>query len=182
MPEARIMQDIVFIESNEQEFVEMAKRLGYSELCFVGKNQKQASDGAADANLKIKSAAICTKRIEKADVVLLNSNNRSLIKKRPDYVFGIEGKRDSMHKRDSGLDVATVKEMKQFGVGYAINFSEILDSDDREGLLGRIMQNIMLCKKYKVPIKIFSFAKQPLEMRNLEDLKAFARVLGFVLK
>ena len=169
------MMDIVFPENNEKEFIEMAEKLGYSELCFVYPKPKKIEPAA---KIKLVSGIVCTTKIEKTDVVLLKSNNRNMVKKKPYAVFGIEGSKDSLHKKDSGLDSVVCREMSEFGVAYLISFSEILNSDDREGLLGRIMQNLVLCKKYKVKVMIASMAKSPFEMRNPKDLRALATVLG----
>ena len=169
------MIDIVFPDGNEKEFIEMAKRLGYSGICFVYNNPKKIE---IKSNLKIISGTICKNKIKKSDLILLESNNRTLIKKKPDAVFNIEGSRDFIHQRDSGLDHVICKEMHKFGVNYAISFSNILNSDDKERLIGRIMQNIMLCNKYKVEVLIASFAKHAYEMRNIQDLISFARTLG----
>lgn len=172
------MMDIVFPDKNEKEFAEMAEKLGYSGLCFIYPEPKKAEDLKLDTKLEIKTGIVCKEKIKKAEIVLLKSNNRSLIKKKPNFVFGIEGKNDSMHKRDSGLDPAVCKDLAQFKVGYVVSFFEILEADDREGLIGRIMQNIRLCRKYKVQMIMASFARKPIEMRNQSDMASFARVIG----
>jgi len=169
------MFDIVIPNNNESGFIEMAEKLGYSGLCFVYPKHKKIE---LKSKLKLISGVVCTTKMEHADFVILKSNNRSFLKKKPDALFGVEGKRDSMHKRDSGLDAAICKEMAQKETAYMISLSEILNSEDREGLLGRIMQNLVLCKKYKVKVMIASMAKTPLEMRNPKDLMSLARVLG----
>jgi len=168
------MIDIVFPNGNEKEFIEIAKRLDYSGLCFIYKNPKKFEP---KSDLSVYSGIVCKNKIKKADFVLLESNNRALIKKSPNAIFNIEGTRDFIHQRDSGLNHVICKEMHKYGVAYAVPFSNILNSDDKGRLIGRIMQNIRLCKKYKVNILIASFAHKPYEMRNPKDLIAFARTL-----
>jgi hypothetical protein len=167
------MIDVVVPKGNEKEFIEMAKKLGYSGLCFVYENAKPCS-----YDFPVYTGFVCKDKMKKADFVFQNSDNRQLVRKRPTAVFGIEGKRDFIHQRDSGLDHVIVKEMYVHKVAYLIPFSHILNSNDRERLIGRMIQNIMLCRKYKVKVMIASFAEHPYEMRNAQDLIAFARTLG----
>jgi RNase P/RNase MRP subunit p30 len=39
------------------------------------------------------------------------------------------------------------------------------------------MQNIKLCKKYKIDINIYSFAQDIYEMRDTKDIQALKRIL-----
>ena len=44
------------------------------------------------------------------------------------------------------------------------------------------MQNVRLCRKYKVRMVLASFAHDPWEMRSAYDLLAFGQVLGMTPK
>jgi hypothetical protein len=167
------MIDVVFPDGNEQEFIAMAKKLGYKGICFVYEKPLVKFE----SDFPIFSGAVCKNKLKNADFVFLNSNDRQLIRKKPTAVFGIEGTRDFIHQRDSGLDHVICKEMHKYNVGYMISFSAVLNSSERERFFGRVMQNIMLCNKYHVKIMIASFAKQPNEMRNPDDLVSFCRTL-----
>jgi RNase P/RNase MRP subunit p30 len=169
------MIDIVFPDGNEKQFIEMAKKLGYSGLCFIYTAVKKTD---IKSDIEIFNGVLCKNKLKKADFVLLESNNRVLLKKKPNAIINIEGERDFIHQRDSGLDQVICKEMHKYGVKYAVPFSAILNSDDKARLLGRVIQNIRLCKKYKVDVLIASFAEKPYEMRNAQDLIAFSRTLG----
>jgi RNase P/RNase MRP subunit p30 len=57
------------------------------------------------------------------------------------------------------------------------NFSLCYD-DKRSTFLGRMQQNVRICRKYDVPMVIASFAIDPMEMRHPKDLEAFGRVIG----
>ena len=69
---------------------------------------------------------------------------------------------------------------KENRVIIGINFSDILNSSgvERANILGRIMQNIRLCRKYKVDMLTASFATDPFEMRSAKDLLSFNISLG----
>ncbi|MCX6707217.1 MAG: hypothetical protein NT001_03690, partial [Candidatus Woesearchaeota archaeon] len=60
------------------------------------------------------------------------------------------------------------------------DFGQIISSSGhrRAVLLGRMMQNIRLCRKYKVKTAIASFANRPLNMRNRYDVSALFSMLG----
>jgi RNase P/RNase MRP subunit p30 len=69
---------------------------------------------------------------------------------------------------------------KKNKVVIGFSFNEVLKSKDveRAKIIGRMQQNIKLCRKYKVDMIIASFATNKYEMRSLNDLKSFARVIG----
>lgn len=98
-----------------------------------------------------------------------------------DIVYGMENihPKDSLHFVRSGLDQVLCKLAAEKGKTVAFSFSEILNSSDKARLLARIMFNVKLCKKYKVPIVFCSFANFKEGMRSAKDLQAFGRVLGF---
>lgn len=91
-------------------------------------------------------------------------------------------RKDFMHQRNSGLNHILCALAKQYNVSVGFSFSAILESNNRSALLGRIMQNIRLCRKYKVQIVIGSFAKNKWQVRNEKDLQAFFKVLGMTGK
>ena len=86
--------------------------------------------------------------------------------------------KDNLHYRNSGLNQVSCKLAAKNKIAIGIPFRDILESKDRERLIGRIMQNVKLCKKYKVKIIMGSFAKDKYELRGAKDLEAFGRVLG----
>lgn len=88
--------------------------------------------------------------------------------------------RDAIHQRNSGLNHVMCKIAEKKDVAIGFSFSSILNArgEDRWKLMGKIRQNIRLCRKYKTRMVFCSFAEDKWEMRNAEDMKAFARVLG----
>jgi len=84
---------------------------------------------------------------------------------------------DKMHQRDSGLNQVLLKLAKQNNVAISFSFKSVLNSKDRVKDLGRIIQNITLCRKYKVKIVILEF-----ENRNRVDVNSLFKVLGMTAK
>ena len=86
-------------------------------------------------------------------------------------------RKDKMHQRDSGLNQVLLKLAKQNNVAIGFSFKSLLNSKTRVKDLGRIIQNIKLCRKYKVKIVIQEF-----EERNKEDVNSLFKVLGMTAK
>ncbi len=82
-------------------------------------------------------------------------------------------RKDKMHQRDSGLNQVLLKLAKQNNVAIGFSFKNVLNSKNLEKDLGRIIQNIILCRKYKVKMVIQEF-----ENRNRVDVNSLFKVLG----
>ena len=89
---------------------------------------------------------------------------------------------DFMHFRNSGLNQVLVKLAKQnnIAIGFSLNKILKLDNVERVDLLGKVMQNIMLCNKYKVKMIIVNFINNELDKRNVNDLKELGISLGML--
>ena len=93
-------------------------------------------------------------------------------------------KEDFLNARNSGLNQVLLGLARKNNIAIGINFNEILKlrGVERSKLLGRISQNIMLCRKYKVKIVLGSFASNEFEMRAPLDLVSFLITLGMYPK
>ncbi len=177
------MYDIVFPKNNELDFIKQAKKLGYDKLVFIysEKTFQSAPNLEVESkkhNVEIVRGCLCEKKFVETDFSITNSNRIGWMKQDVKLIFDIEENDHFMNQKDSGMNVAVAQQMKQYSCLYGINFSRILSYKNRSDLLGSIMQNIMLCNKYKVSVNLASFSANLLEMRNPEDLKAFGRILG----
>lgn len=189
--------DIVFPKNNESDFIAIAEKLGYEKLCFVYDDlekikelkSKQAKS-SHKSNIKIIYGILTEfKHIQKAkqnaDLILIESseNDRKILENADEVIlFNLEinKKKDFMHQRASGLNHVMCKLAERNDISIAFPFSSILNLENkkRAELIGRIMQNIKLCRKYKVKTIIASFAKNPYEMRSPHDLMAFFTNIG----
>ncbi len=90
-------------------------------------------------------------------------------------------KKDFMFFRNSGLNQVLCKLAKKNNVAIGFNFLDVLNSEGRERskILGRMAQNVRLCRKYKVKMVFSSFAKNKFELRNETILVSFAKILRF---
>ena len=104
-----------------------------------------------------------------------NFNRKILENKKVDVIFGLElGKKDRLKQRDSGLNQVLCKLAKQNNIEIGIDFSQTNKMSDfpLSSYLGRLKQNIMLCKKYKVSMVLIN------SKGNKQDLMAFLLTLG----
>lgn len=177
--------DIVFPNKNEEQFIEIAKKLNYETIYFVYQgNFTKFKD--LDVNVKIASIGTLKniKNIKKkVDLVLVRSSHRDreiLEKFKNILIFDLEivAPHDFIHHRASGLNQVMCKLAYKNDIMIGFSFNTILKSKDRPKLIGRIIQNIKLCRKYKIKTVIGSFATNPYEMRSPHDLVAFFSELG----
>ena len=91
-------------------------------------------------------------------------------------------RKDKLHQRDSGLNQVLCELAKENNVAIGFSFSSVLNSTRRSEVIGRMIQNIILCRKYKVKMVIGTFAVSEKDVRNLKDVQAFFRALGMTGK
>lgn len=185
------MQNIVFPKLNEKEFIHLAEKLGYTELCFLYSLEEFTikSKQVFETKLKISFGIFCSssqiqkaKQLTKFVVVKADENQRRIIESSPSMIIDLEriAVRDSFHYRNSGLNQVLCGLAAKNNVSIGLNFNAILNSslNERNLILGRMKQNIKFCQKYKVKLVIASFARNPYEMRNYNDLLGIFRTTG----
>ena len=187
------MIDIVIPSNNEEEFIAMAYRLGYKELCFLYElddyaNKKKELEKIQ--KIKIYTGVLANSKninkirnkLGKAFVAVKSQDsNREIIEKsKADMIFSLEDslKRDFIHQRASGLNHILCRSAKENKIIIGFSLSLILNSQNKFSVLGRMAQNIRLCKKFKVQTAIASFAQKPLDMRSAHDMISLFELLG----
>jgi len=177
--------DIVIPNNNEKEFVSIAKKLNYKKLVFL--YDTETENKIKDTNIEIETGLLVTqknlnKRIKVEFTASKGSKyNREIIEKlKPSIIFEIESEngRDFIHHRRSGLNQVLCKLMQQNKIAYGISISSILNSKNKAVTLGRIAQNIRLCRKYKIEIITASFAQNPFEMRSKHDIESLFKMIN----
>lgn len=178
--------DLVFPNGNEEKFIEMALQLGYSNLYFIHPIDKFKKTNFKNEKLEIKTGILSDiKNFQKAKkfsefvIIKSSSQNRHVLEKlKPAILYDLEkdSKQDFIHHRASGLNQVLCKIAKDSNTAIGFSFNSILNLNSR--LLGRISQNIALCRKYKIKTAIASFADSPYKMRSPHDLIALFICLG----
>ncbi|MBI5066526.1 hypothetical protein HZA97_09940 [Candidatus Woesearchaeota archaeon] len=177
--------DFVFPNNNEEEFAKTAKKLSIDNLVFVYTDIKMVKkmEGVKTALLASPKQVNSAKRFVDFVIVKSGEDDRfALEKSKPDFMFGFEfaGRKDFMHQRASGLNQVLCKIAKKNNIKILFPFSDLLKQlpENKSVIIGRLIQNIKLCRKYGVSLSICSFAKTPFEMRKMKDLESFVRILN----
>ena len=178
------MIDLVLKRSKDME--ERAQLLGVElEQIYEPKNHQKGSGLIVRAD-KIREVSLARKFARNASFVVADSTEEKTIRYIMEqswiqFFTNIETStgRDHTHYRRSNFNQVLAKLARDTKKVYVVDFSHILNITGRKRaiLLGRIMQNIRICDKFKVPVTIASFASNKHELRNPEDLKAFLRAL-----
>lgn len=178
------MFDIIIPNVNEAELIEMAHKLGYKQLLFLYKKPTPAP--TTQLPIKTLSGVLLSKPTQAYQnmitAVASSEQDRSFLEHSPPTImYGFETiqQPDMMHERTSGLNQVLCK-LAAGKTRIYFSFRNILDTKGmpRARLMGRIMQNIRLCKKYGVAMGIASFASDPFQMRSSYDLKSYFLMLG----
>lgn len=189
--------DIVFSKNNEKKFIEIAGKLNIKSLCFIysakdkndiSKIQSKIKNIQKGTKIKLFTGVISDagniKKIRKLTELTLiqaSDKNQEIIEKaKPDIIFNIESsqRKDFVYSRNSGLNQVLCKLANKTNLMIGIDINNVLNSKNKNILLGRIKQNIKLCQKYGVKIVVASFAKNPYEMRNPYELRSLLAILG----
>lgn len=179
------MLDVVFPSGNEADFIKMGRLLGWSGLICVYTDKSQFSKDPFVKNALLVEPSKINKARD-AKVLSVCRGSREAIERGADIAFDFESLelKDKTHYRESGLNQVLCALAKEKKVRIGFSLSSILSSSgrDRAVLLGKVMQNIMLCRKFSSPVKIASFASSPFEMRSPSDLGSLFLQLGMSAK
>ncbi|MBS3159071.1 hypothetical protein J4206_07340 [Candidatus Woesearchaeota archaeon] len=194
--------DFVFPQNNEEELIGIASSFGYAAVCFcyeynasnnnlMREKIRALKSKSNVTNLKVYSAVLCDeKTISKAkdfDFIIFKANkdlriNLEKFWRKIDFVYGAESvsSKDSMHNRNSGLNQILCKMLDECGIKLILSFKDIITLDNKKfaQFIGRVKQNIKLARKYKLEVKLGSFAQNIYGMRSKHDLIALLIVLG----
>lgn len=196
-----MIADTVIPKNNEAEFVEVAHKLGIKKLLFLydfdeyDKNKIQEKIDSTEnkkINLQI-GFTVNQKNINKASktskllVAKSSDNDRHFIEsKKIKLIYGFEEihKKDYLHQRASGLNHIICELASKNNVAIGFSYSSLFNKNHTYAsqLIGRMMQNISLCRKYKVKTVIGSFSNNPFHLRSPHDLISLFTLLGMNIK
>ena len=156
------------------------KELGLEEVFFI---TPENSLVIGTENMEEMRRSVSSAHSKKKIIIILGSNDEinriALDDKRVSMLLSPERmkKKDSMHVRNSGLNHVLCDLAAKNKVFIAINYSEFKKMKGKEGAerLGRVMQNVELCRKSNAQIILASFGKKP---SSSYDLRSFAMSIG----
>lgn len=170
----------VLITKKSRKLEDEAIKSGFSRVFFIdGKEILLLKAGNKDELRREISRA----HSKKQKIVVMGSddemNRIAVSDKRVSMLLSPEAarRRDFMHYRDSGLNHVLCNLAKENGVAIGISFSGIrsLKGIQRAEAIGRIMQNVELCRKYGAKIVLASFSKKP---SDYHALRSFGLSIG----
>jgi RNase P/RNase MRP subunit p30 len=135
-----------------------------------------------EQNIEIKEKI--PNHLNREKIIIIRSTNdlvnrKALESKHIDILLDphIGKRKDFIHHRNAGLNQVLLKFAKQNKIAIGFSFQSVLESKKRAKLIGRMMQNIKLCRKYKIPMVIGSFSAKE-NQRNFKDIQSFFKILG----
>ena len=156
----------------------MAQVLGYCEVVFLYQKAKDFWKGKSE----VKVTCMTYGSNQGASAIKLTEKNARLTfeKWKPQLAWGAESLpiRDKMHERASGLNHITTRFASEAGTAIAFSLADVLGAKKQAEVLGRMSQNIMLCRKAKTKMIIGSFASTPQAMRAPRDIIGLFVTLG----
>ena len=97
--------------------------------------------------------------------------------KKVNMIINVENSanKDFMHARNSGLNQVLCKILKERNIVVGFSFDTVYNKEgmDRAILLGRMMQNARICRKFKVKTAVVDF-----QGRGEKDLNSFGTCIG----
>lgn len=111
------------------------------------------------------------------EIKVVKNPKREELSRNIDVAYGFEesSKRDFIHHRNSGLNQVLAKIFAEKDIIIGFSFSSVLKNPL---IIGRMRQNVRLCRKYGVKMVFGSFASDSFEVRSFVDLESFARTIG----
>jgi RNase P/RNase MRP subunit p30 len=175
--------DVCIPNNNEEEFIKVAERLGTKGILFLyEKQQKDLNDMRKKTKLKLYSGIITKTNVNKQGFVFAKGEQQNIENKNMKFLYDFEEieQKDSFHFRRSGVNHVLSIIMKEKDKVLVFDMEKIIiPSRQREMLLGRMMQNLMLAKKYKLKTIICSFAAKPENMRAEMEYASLIRSFGY---
>ena len=191
------MMDIALPRNNEMEFARIASRLGTKKLYFlydfeefVNKKAQHTDLIQKNHDIEIKTGFIVTqKNLNRAAqhsrllAAKSSDSDRMLIEsKKIKIIYGLEEthKKDRLHQRASGLNHVLCEIARKNNVIIGFSYGQLFGKSLPESsiAMGRMMQNIALCRKYKVKTITASFSQNPYELRARHDISRLFAMLG----
>ena len=188
-----MLGDIVIPKNNEAEFIELASKLGFKKITFLyefddfSKENKKNQMHIKNKDMRIGIGFIANpKNISNAlghsKLIVAKSSDKDRIfieSRKIKLIYGFEElqKKDYLHQRASGLNHIECRLAKKNNVSIGFSYSSLL-SKNNSLLIGRMIQNISLCQKYKVKTIIGSFSSKPYEMRAPHDIISLFTMFG----
>ena len=173
--------DVVIPNKNEEDFIDQALALGYKEIVFLTKDINYIKPLTTKISVKtaylIKESLEISRARKKYDYIFAMAE-RKYFELNIDFIVGAESsdRKDSFHYKATSLNQVHAELAKKNNITLVFNFNKLVS--DPVSTKGKMLQNALLIKKYKLKHSIFSLAVDPCMMRSREVLNALGNILG----
>jgi|GEM_PF-1498951 len=179
-------RDVIFATDDVNKVLGRAATLGWSEIVVVHTGKRP--ELKASRSLQVVDGILVdkiTKPRGDGTVRLFRAKDhaRTLFEQGgADIVVGLEflEEKDSTNERRSGFNQVLAAIASKRNIALGLLLTDLLrESPERQArILGRVMQNIRLCRKYGVAYHIMTGARTVSELRGVADMASLARQLG----
>ena len=177
---------IIVPRNNEWELSNEAKKLGFERILAVYPSSGLCQSKKQEDLISIQMGVFGDKKeIIKAKqkgvfTIITTVGDRGVFEKTKPDMFMISEieKKDGIHQRNSGLNDVLCKIARKNKITFLIDAHTLLLQKNVAIALGRMKQNVHLCRKYKVPLAISSFASSPTEIIAPLELMSVGKLLG----
>ncbi|MGV8163023.1 MAG: hypothetical protein ACP5N2_06855 [Candidatus Nanoarchaeia archaeon] len=175
--------DVCIPNNNEEKFIEVASRIGTKGLLFLyDKQEKNLSELQKSTKIKLYSGILVKNNTNNPGITFAKGEQQNIENRNLKFMYDFEEQeqKDSFHYRRSGANQVLCNIMKEKEKVMVFDMEKILlASKMRELLLGRMIQNLMLAKKYKLETIICSFATKPENLRTEMEYASLIRAFGY---
>jgi hypothetical protein len=175
------MPDFFLPNKNETELAAAAKDFGIEEYVYLyppDKYMKGEKNGVILSGKYTLKDIFRAKKLSQYVVLKARGNLREVFEKvKKVYVYGAEfsSRSDYLHFRNSGLNHIMMNIAAKNKISLILNFGDFLASTDQSRILGRLKQNIKLCRKYNVEFSVATFAVNQYDLKN--SFESFLRII-----
>jgi len=181
MSDIPIAYDVVIPNNNEEVFIDRALALGYKGIIFLSLNINYVKPSSGKVLVKIgyllKDPSEISPARRKFDYIFAKSE-RKYFESKVDFIVDAElsDRKDSFHYRATSLNQVHAELAKENDIRIVLSFNNLFL--DVNNVIGKLFQNAVLIKKYKLTHMTFSMATRPELMRSRTILDALDTVLG----
>ena len=187
-----MFREIIIPKNNEDSFSQVLSILNYKKAILLYKSEdhfKKDIDGKfREINIKFgliinqknpnqgqQQSKLLVAKSSGNDIPIIESKKVKLI-----YGFEESQTKDYLHQRASGLNDAICKLAGHNNVAIGLSYDSLINNNARNNhlLIGRMIQNIRLCQKYKVKMIIGSFSENPYSLRSPSEITSMFKLLG----
>ncbi len=182
MSDTQIEYDVVIPNNNEEEFIDRALALGYKGVIFLYLNINYVKPSSNKLSIKtgylLKDPSEISQARRKFDYIFAKSE-RKYFESKIDFILDAElsDRKDSFHYRATSLNQVHAELARENDIRIVLSFNNLFL--DVNNVMGKLFQNAVLIKKYRLTHATFSMATRPELMRSRVILTALDAVLGF---